>query len=99
MAIDANLAGDTFLIVSRGGNQVFRAKLLIRNGKLNILNAAKDRVDCRVQTGNLPSGVAMRQDGTRGYANNEANFSVTSMNIEDGLCLTLTTRHRLRRAS
>ena len=31
----------------------------------------------------------MRQDGTRGYANNEANFSVTSMNIEDGLCLTL----------
>ena len=31
----------------------------------------------------------MRQDGTRGYANNEANFSVTSMNVEDGLCLTL----------
>ena len=27
VAIDANLAGDTFLIVSRGGNQVFRAKL------------------------------------------------------------------------
>src|SRR4029450_11070461 len=46
-------------------------------------------VDCRIQTGNLPSGVAMRQDGTRGYANNEANFSVTSMNIEDGFCLTL----------
>jgi hypothetical protein len=31
----------------------------------------------------------MRQDGTRGYANNEANFSVTSMNIENGVCLTL----------
>ena len=30
----------------------------------------------------------MRQDGTRAYANNEANFSVTSMNIEDGNCLT-----------
>jgi hypothetical protein len=45
-------------------------------------------VDCRVQTGNLPSGVAMRQDGTRAYANNEANFSVTSMNIADGACLT-----------
>ncbi|HEX2405134.1 MAG TPA: YncE family protein, partial [Acidimicrobiia bacterium] len=88
VAIDANLAGDTFLIVSRGGNQVFRAKL-DADGKLDILNAAKDRVDCRVQTGNLPSGVAMRQDGTRGYANNEANFSVTSMNIDDGLCLTL----------
>ena len=82
MAIDANLAGDTFLIVSRGGNQVFRAKLDPATGQLNILNAAGTAVDCRVQTGNLPSGVAMRKDGTRGYANNEANFSVTSMNIE-----------------
>ena len=89
VAIDANLAGDTFLIVSRGGNQVFRAKLDPATGQLNILNAAGTRVDCRVQTGNLPSGVAMRQDGTRAYANNEANFSVTSMNIEDGFCLTL----------
>src|SRR5262249_20930627 len=89
VGIDANGPGDTFLIVSRGGNQVFRAKLDDRaTGKLNILNAAGDKVDCRVQTGNLPSGVAMRQDGTRGYANNEANFSVTSMNIEDGFCLT-----------
>ena len=88
VAIDANLAGDTFLIVSRGGNQVFRAGL-DATGKLDILNAAKDRVECRVQTGNLPSGVAMRKDGTRGYANNEANFSVTSMNVEDGVCLTL----------
>ena len=39
VAIDANLAGDTFLIVSRGGNQVFRARL-DADGKLNILNAA-----------------------------------------------------------
>ena len=30
----------------------------------------------------------MRSDRTRAYANNEANFSVTSMNIEDGFCLT-----------
>jgi len=89
VAIDANHAGDTFLIVSRGGNQVFRAKLNPATGQLNILNAAGTGVDCRIQTGNLPSGVAMRQDGTRGYANNEANFSVTSMNIDDGFCLTL----------
>jgi YVTN family beta-propeller protein len=89
VAIDANLAGDTFLIVSRGGNQVFRAKLDQTSGQLNILNAAGTTVDCRIQTGNLPSGVAMRRDGTRGYANNEANFSVTSMNIDDGICLTL----------
>jgi YVTN family beta-propeller protein len=89
VAIDANLAGDTFLIVSRGGNQVFRATLDAQ-GRLDILNAARTRVDCRVQTGNLPSGIAMRQDGTRAYANNEVNFSVTSMNVEDGFCLTLT---------
>ena len=88
VAIDGNGAGDTFLIVSRGGNQVFRA-VRDPDGKLNILNAAANRVDCRVQTGNLPSGVAMRKDGTRGYANNEANFSVTSMNVADGLCLQL----------
>jgi DNA-binding beta-propeller fold protein YncE len=89
VAIDANLAGDTFLIVSRGGNQVLRAKLDPATGQLDILNAAKTGVDCRIQTGNLPSGVAMRKDGTRGYANNEVNFSVTSMNIDDGFCLTL----------
>jgi YVTN family beta-propeller protein len=88
VAIDANAAGDTFLIVSRGGNQVFRAKLDQASGQLNILNAAATAVDCRLQTGNLPSGVAMRQDGTRGYANNEANFSVTLMRTDDGICLT-----------
>src|SRR3990172_2494187 len=88
VAIDADLAGDTFLIVSRGGNQVFRAKRDPATGKLNILNEDATRVDCRVQTGNLPSGVATRQDGARPYANNEANFSVTSMNVGDGFCLT-----------
>src|SRR5215472_8994992 len=85
--IDANLAGDKFLIVSRGGNQVLRARLDPSSGQLNLLNAAGTRVDCRVQTGNLPSGVAMRQDGTRAYANNEANFSVTSLNTVN--CTTL----------
>jgi len=89
VAIDSNGAGDSFLIVSRGGNQVFRAKLDPATSQLDILNAARTRVDCRIQTGNLPSGVAMRQDGTRAYANNEANFSVTSMNTSDGFCLTL----------
>jgi YVTN family beta-propeller protein len=90
VAIDANGAGDTFLIVSRGGNQVLRAKLADpATGQLNILNTAGTQVDCRIQTGNLPNSIAMRQDGTRGYANNEANFSVTSMNVEEGSCLTL----------
>jgi YVTN family beta-propeller protein len=89
VAIDANRTGNKFVIVSRGGNQVLRAKLDPATGQLNILNDAGTRVDCRIQTGNLPSGVAMRRDGTRAYANNEANFSVTSMNIDNGLCLTL----------
>ena len=71
VAIDGNAAGDKYVIVSRGGNQVSRATL-DASGQLDILNAAKTRVDCRLQTGNLPSGVAMRQDGTRAYANNEA---------------------------
>ena len=86
VAIDSNATGDKFLIVSRGGDQVFKAKLTL--GKIDILNAAQTMVDCRLQTGNLPSGVAMSQDGTRAYANNEANFSVTSMNIAGGACLT-----------
>jgi YVTN family beta-propeller protein len=88
VAIDADGAGHTFLIVSRGGNQMFRATLVDpASGQLNILNTAGDKVDCRLQTGNLPSGVAMSKDGTRAYANNEANFSVTSVNLED--CSTL----------
>src|SRR5262249_13707347 len=46
VAIDGNAAGDTFLIVSRGGNQVFRAKADPATHKLNILNAAGTGVDC-----------------------------------------------------
>jgi YVTN family beta-propeller protein len=87
--IDANLAGDKFLIVSRGGNQLLRATRDPAGGQLNLLDASGARVECRLQTGNLPSGVVMRQDGTRAYANNEANFSVTSVNVDDGICLTL----------
>src|SRR5215475_3495971 len=52
VAIDANAVGDTFLIVSRGGNQLIRAKLADpATGALNILNTAGDKVDCRLQTG------------------------------------------------
>ena len=72
--IDANRAGDKFVIVSRGGNQVLRAKLDPATGELNILNAAGTGVDCRIQTGNLPSGVAMRQDGTRGLRQQRGQF-------------------------
>jgi YVTN family beta-propeller protein len=84
--IDGDAKGDKFVIVSRGGNQVLRATL-DASGQLDILNAAKTMVDCRLQTGNLPNGVAIRRDGTRAYANNEVNFSVTSMDTDN--CLTL----------
>jgi hypothetical protein len=86
VAIDSNAAGNRFVIVSRGGNQVFRATLNAV-GNITILNGLGTKVDCRLQTGNLPSGVAIRKDGTRAYANNEANFSVTSMDTDN--CLTL----------
>jgi YVTN family beta-propeller protein len=80
VAIDADLAGTVFLIVSRGGNYVLRATI-DGAGKLNIgASAATNAV--RFKTGNLPSGVTVRKDGKRAYANNEASFSVTAMNLE-----------------
>lgn len=78
VAIDANPAGTIFLIVSRGGNYVLRASLDI-NGKLNI--GAPNSV--KLQTGNLPSGVVVSSDGKRAYANNEAGFSATAMNLDN----------------
>jgi YVTN family beta-propeller protein len=50
VAIDADGAGHTFLIVSRGGNQLFRAHLVDpATGQLNILNTAGDKVACRLR--------------------------------------------------
>src|SRR5262252_2312112 len=40
VAIDGNAAGDTYLIVSRGDNEVFRAKPDPTTGQLDILNAS-----------------------------------------------------------
>ncbi len=74
-AIDADPAGSTFLIVSRGGNFVFRAALA--NNKLTLGTPV-----VRFQTGNTPDGVAISQDGKRAYVNNEVNVSVTAINLE-----------------
>lgn len=76
VSVDATANGSVFLFVSRGGNYVLRASLV--NGQFNI--GAPNNV-VRFQTGNLPSGVVISQDGLRAYANNEANFSVTSMDL------------------
>jgi YVTN family beta-propeller protein len=82
VAIDANPAGNDFLIVSRGGNCVLRAGL-DDDGKLT-LNAPNV---VRFQTGNLPDGVAITRDGTRAYVNNQANVSVTAINLQAGSVL------------
>lgn len=84
VAMDANAAGDDFLIVSRGGNYVMRASI-DSDGNLDI--GASEGV-VRFQTGNIPSGVVMSGDGTRAYTNNEVNTSVTSIDLVNNEVLT-----------
>src|SRR2546427_373535 len=75
-AIDADLDGTVFLVVSRGGNFVFRAAL-DGSGRLTLGLPV-----VRYQTGNIPNGVAVTQDGKRAYVNNEVNLSVTAIDLE-----------------
>jgi YVTN family beta-propeller protein len=83
VAIDANQEGTVFLLVSRGGNFVFRARP-DDDGKLTLGTPI-----VRIQTGNLPNGVVISHDGTRAYTNNEANLSVTAIDLEANKVLTL----------
>jgi YVTN family beta-propeller protein len=78
VAIDADLRGDVFLIVSRGGNYVIRATR-DATGKLTI--GSPDVI--RFQTGNIPNGVVISTDGRRAYVNNEVNVSVTYIDLEN----------------
>src|SRR5262245_10350073 len=64
-----------FFIVSRGGNYVIRARLV--NGKLDI--GAPNNV-VRFQTGNIPTGIAVR--GNVAYVNNQVGLSVSVLNLE-----------------
>jgi len=75
-AIDADPNGTVFLIVSRGGNFVFRAAV-DPNGRMSL--GAPPVV--RFQTGNVPNGVAISQDGRRAYVNNEVGVSVTAIDL------------------
>ncbi len=77
VAIDADRAGKVFLIVSRGGNFVFRASLNDQ-GKLTLGSPVT-----RFQTGNLPDGVVVSGDGARAYAYNEVGLSVTAINLQN----------------
>src|SRR6185369_14524750 len=75
-AIDADPNGTLFLVVSRGGNSVCRAALA-PNPRLSL--GAPPVV--RYETGNVPNGVAISQDGRRAYVNNEVNLSVTAIGL------------------
>ncbi len=85
VAIDADVAGENFVFVSRGGNHVLRATLN-DDGLLDI--GAPDNV-VRIQTGNIPSGVVMSSDGTRAYTNNEVGVSVTALDLDNNTTLAL----------
>jgi DNA-binding beta-propeller fold protein YncE len=86
VAMDADRSGRNFLFVSRGGNYVMRAGLDAA-GKLNILDGGAPAKARRLQTGNLPTGVVMSSDGTRAYANNELNTSVTAFDLANNVVL------------
>ncbi len=77
--IDADRAGNNFLLLSRGGNYVMKAKA-VGQGRLDI--GAPNGV-VRFQTGNIPSGVVMSHDGRRAYTNNEVSVSVSVLDLEN----------------
>ncbi len=84
VAIDA-IPGDgfvegSFLIVSRGGNFVFRATPSLSG--LQLGSPVR-----RYQTGNIPNGIVISNDGTRAYTNNEVGFSVTAIDLENNTVL------------
>lgn len=84
VAIDA-IPGDgfvegSFVVVSRGGNFVFRA-----TPSLSGLQLGSPVV--RFQTGNIPNGVVISNDGTRAYTNNEVGFSVTAIDLVNNVVI------------
>jgi YVTN family beta-propeller protein len=77
VAIDADDKCRNFFIVSRGGNYVIKATLG-SDGRLDI--GAPDNV-VRFQTGNIPNGIVVDSRGRRAYVNNEANTSVSVLDL------------------
>lgn len=78
VAVDADEQKNVLLFACRGDNYILRARL--RNGKLDI--GAPGNV-IRFQTGNLPNGIVISEDGRRAYANNEVGVSVTAINLQN----------------
>ncbi len=77
VAIDANCQGTRFLIVSRGGNFVFNAQL-DSSGRMDL----QPPNIVRYQTGNLPNGAVISNNGTRAYTNNEADLTATVIDLD-----------------
>ena len=84
VAIDGDRFGNAYWVVSRGANFVIRATQGL-DGALTI--SAPNVV--RLETGNLPSGIAVSADGKRAYTNNELNTSMTMLDLEQQRILSL----------
>lgn len=82
VAIEADAAGNNFLLLSRGGNYVMRATL----GASGTLDIGAPNV-IRFQTGNIPTGLVMSSDGKRCYTNNDVGVSVTAVNLDNNTVL------------
>ncbi|MET0988458.1 MAG: hypothetical protein ABW034_23925 [Steroidobacteraceae bacterium] len=83
VAVDADRRGRNFLFLSRGANYVLKGAL--KDGKINILDSTNKVT--RLQTGNLPSGVVISNDGKRAYTNNELNTSISALDLESNAVL------------
>ena len=84
MAIDANLDGSVFLIVSRGGNYVLRAS----RARMACSTSARPEQRRALPDGEPAKWGDLPQGCERAYANNEANFSVTAIDLQTNTVLT-----------
>src|SRR4029450_11797076 len=82
VALDATADGSGIFFVSRGGNYVLRGSR-DASGALNL--GAPNVI--RFLTGNLPNGIVLSKDGRRGYVNNEANYSVSVLDLTSNTVL------------
>ena len=78
VAMDADPDCENFFFVSRGGNFVLKAQL-DSDGKLDI--GAPDNV-IRFQTGNIPTGIVVDDEGELAFVNNQVNMSVSVLDLE-----------------
>ena len=77
VAMDADDDCENFFILSRGGNFVLKAQLV--DGKLDI--GAPNNV-IRFQTGNIPTGIVVDEEGQLGFVNNQVNMSVSVLDLK-----------------